>query len=345
MKAKYWWSAILTLFAVVVVSCTNQATTSTDTATANTSINMCYSGISGTQIVTWYAQDKGLFEKHSVKVSLSSIEGGSDATTAVLTGNTEVCQIAGSAVVNAVVAGEDLVFVGGIINTYPYSLMVTPNIKTAEDLRGKALAVSKPGSASDAAIREILRTLNLKPDEDVTILAVGGQGERLAAMETGQVVGTVVSVPETIEAKEKGYQVLVEMSKLDIPYQHTGIVTTRTYIESNRAVVSGVMKAVTEAIALMQTDKSGTMEVMAKYMLLDPQEDEPSLVEAYDVLVQNYLPQIPYPSVEGIQTLLTQLEAENANAANTKPEDVVDLTIVKELETNGFIAGLYNNPQ
>jgi ABC-type nitrate/sulfonate/bicarbonate transport system substrate-binding protein len=245
-------------------------------------------------------------------------------------------------VVNAAVAGEDLVMIAGLFNTYTYSLIVTPKIKTVQDIKGKALAISEPGSASDSAIRASLKSLNLKPEKDVAIVAIGGESERLAAMETGQVVGTVVTVPITAQAKKKGVHILVDMSKQNVPYLHTGISTTKRYIQANRKVTLSFMKAIVEAIALMKKDRDGAIAVMAKYLLLDPNQDAVSLNEAYDILIQNYLSKIPYPSLDGIQTLLKNLNQENLKAANFQPEYITDMSLLKELETTGFIRNLYN---
>jgi NitT/TauT family transport system substrate-binding protein len=304
-------------------------------------LDVCFSAPSGTMAVAWYAFEKGLFKKYGLDINLVYISSGSKAVSAMIAGDVDFCQVSGPAVVSAAVAGEDLVMIGGLFNTYVYSLMVTPDIKTPEDLRGKAVAISQAGGSSDTAMREALKSMNLKPDEDVAILAVGGQAERLAAMETGAVAGTVVSVPESVEAKEMGYQVLLDMSKLGTPYQHTGIATSKSFIKDNRQVAVNFMKAISEAIAMMKEDKEGTMQVMAEYLLLDVEEDEASLTEAHEVLIKGYLPQAPYPTLEGIQTELTSLQAENPAAASFKPENVVDLSIVQELEKSGFISALY----
>ncbi len=304
-------------------------------------INAGFSGISGTQTVLWYAFEKGLFKKYNLDVELVAITSGSTAVMALIAGDVDFCQIAGPAVVNAVVAGENLVIIGGLFNTYLNSLMVAPEIKTIEDLRGKALAISKPGSASDTATRVMLQHLGLEPDKEVAILSTGGQGARLAAMEIGEIVGTLLTVPITAKAREKGYHELLHLSSLNLAYQHTGIVTTREYIDKNPEMTSNFMKAIVAAIASMKQDRVGTMQVMAKYLLLDMEDDAPALTEAYDTLILENLPRVPYPTLDGIQTLLTLIEAENTKAKNFRPEDVVDLSIVQQLEKSGFISELY----
>ena len=67
------------------------------------------------------------------------------------------------------------------MNTLPYELIVQESIKTAQQLKGKSIGISRLGSSSDVIARVFLKNLGLEPDRDVTILQVGGSGERVAA--------------------------------------------------------------------------------------------------------------------------------------------------------------------
>ena len=316
---------LITLFTtLLLVACSPD---SSDTA-ANIPLDVCYSSASATQSVAMYAYEKGIYADHGLDINLTYVEGGSDAASTLISGEMDICQIAGSAVINAVTADADLVLIAGLFNTYVYSLMVTADITSVADLQGEALAVSDFGGSSDTAMRELLRSLDLEPDDDVAVLAIGGQSKRLAAMETGGVVGTVVSVPQTARARELGYNELVNMADLNIPFQHTALATSRTLIAENPDAVTRFLEATIEAIAQMKQDKEGVIEVLAQYLLLDPEEDAAALEEAYDVLVLGYLPDLPYPTAEGIQTQLDALVAENPAAANYTPADVIDSTLL-----------------
>jgi len=317
-----------------------QPTTIPASPTALAKVDVCYSAIAGPQIVTWYAFEKGLFEKYGLDVNLVPFTTGTQATTAMIAGDVDICQIAGPSVASAIVAGEDMQMVGGFFNTFPYTLFVTPEIQSADDLRGKSVGIGKPGGVPDVAIRAALKYLGLEPDKDVTILPIGTQAENIAAMQAGQIVGAVLAPPETSEALELGYHGMLDIASLGIPYQHTGVATTRRYIEANRQNVVNFMKAVTEAIALMKEDPQGFNTVMAKYMLLDETEDKASLDDSYPFLM-NQINKIPYPTIPGMKSILEYLVNETPEAANVKPEDTVDLTIVQELESSGFIDSLY----
>lgn len=303
---------------------------------AKTPLNVCYSSASATQAVAMYAVEKGIYATYGLDVNLVYIESGSKATAALIAGEMDLCQIAGSAVVNGAVAGTDLVLIAGLINTHAYSLMVTPAIQHGRDLQGKALAVSDFGGSSDTATRAALQSLNLRPDEDVAILAIGGQSERLAAMESGAVVGTVVSVPQTAQARALGYHELVNMAELKTPFQHTALATSRALIASDRATVIRFLEATIDAIAQMKADKAGVIDVLSHYLLLDKHAHEAELAEAHAVLIQGYLPDMPYPTEEGVQVLLDALAAENPAAADYTAADVIDRTLLDEIEASGF---------
>src|SRR5205085_10166022 len=82
----------------------------------------------------------------------------------------------------AVLAGADAVIIGATNNTVIFSLMAAPSIREYADLRGKRLGVSRLGSSSDSAARSALTKWGLRPEEDVTIVQMGGIPELLAGM-------------------------------------------------------------------------------------------------------------------------------------------------------------------
>ncbi len=313
-----------------------------DTSTsAPVSMNACYINGSSAHVAVQYAFEKGLFQKHGLQVNLLGTESGSKAGTALITGSFDLCSMSGSAIISAVAAGADPVIIGGLSNTSIYALMVTAEIQTPADLAGKVVATNQPGGGVDLVTRRVLQHLGLQPDQDVTLLAVGGQGERMAAMAAGQAAGTLMTVPESVKAVEKGFHQLFDVATLQLPTPYVTIATTRTYLATNRPQVVQFMAAISEAVALMKKDRPGTIETLAKYLQFDPIADAASLEEAYTVLVQKYMERIPYPTLEGIQAEIEILALENPQVATLKPEDVVDMSVVRELEENGWFKTLY----
>jgi NitT/TauT family transport system substrate-binding protein len=300
------------------------------------SIHVCYTAITGTQVVTWYAYENHLFEKYGLQVELAYINSGTRAVVALLAGDMDICQLAGSAVVNAVAAGQDAVMLAGLYNVYPASLMVTAEITSPQDLVGRALAITQPGSSTDVATRLALSYLGLEPDTQVALIALGEESTRMAAMQAGQVAGTLLTAPDTLRGRDLGYIELVNLGELGIPYQHTGIGSTRQFVQAHPEQAGNFMKAILEAIARMKTDPQGTLAVMSQYLLLDPVADAASLEDAYQGLVLENLQAIPYPTLPGIQTLIDNLGSTNPEASQITAEQVVDTSVLDSLQESGF---------
>ncbi|MBI5352257.1 MAG: ABC transporter substrate-binding protein [Chloroflexi bacterium] len=310
----------------------------TDTSVPLTEVNVCYSAPTTTQSVPWYAFEKGIFEKYGLKVNLIQLQGSSKAMSALVSGNASICQMSGNSVINAAAAGLDAVMIAGIYNTYPAVLVARPEIKTVEDLRGKTIGMGLTASASEVATRLALQELGLQAGVDVNVIEIGEEPDRVAAFRAGQIDAILTTAPYLHQLRAEGVSELFDFGKVGLPYAHTSILTTRKFIEENRPMVVNFMKAIIESISLMKADPEGTKEVIAKYLGLDPVADAADLTDAYDNIVQPLLQEVPYPNLDGLQTLITFTVESNPDAAKITPDQLVDLSILKELEDSGFIA-------
>jgi NitT/TauT family transport system substrate-binding protein len=300
-----------------------------------TKLDVCLSSDNVTHIGVLYAADTGIFEKHGLQVTVTPINSGSGAVAALVSGSAQICQISGPAVVHAAVAGADVVIIGGLINKNLYALMVPEQIRSAADLKGKAVAVSAAGSSSETSMLMALRLLRLTPYKDVAILSIGDRGERLAAMEAGYVVGTLIAPPETILARDRGYHVLLDLSTSDLPYQHTATITSRTFIQNHRSTVLKFMEATAESLSVIKQNKEAAFATISRHLQLDPRKDVAILDETYDVMITRNFAYPPYPSLPGIQALLNEVALADPAASQFKPEQLVDLSIVEELKKAG----------
>lgn len=305
-------------------------------------VTLCYTTHNVTQSIGWYAKRTGIFEEFGLDVNLVLINGGSKAVAALIAGEVNFCITSGAPVANAVVAGADTVLIAGLFNSQLYSLMVRPEISKADDLRGKVLGISDVGGQADRVTRRALNYLGLVPDQDVTLLTIGEQAERIAAMESGQIVGTLVNIPDTIRAREAGFRELLDLTKMNLPQMRSGIASTHSYLQENPAVATSFMKAIVTAIARMKHDEAGAKSAIADFLELDLVENADLLDESFKVLVQKHLSETPYPNLAGVQEDLATLAQENPAALNVRAEQVVDTTILEELESNGFIHSLYH---
>lgn len=217
--------------------------------------------------------------------------------------------------------------------------MARPEIKTPGDLRGKRVGVTRLGAASHLALGLMLKTWGISPS-DVQLMQVGSSPAMIASLDKGGLDAAVLSIPSVFVAEEKGYRVLGDLADLDIHYLYQILASTRSYLRANRDRATRFIRAFVEGIAFFKKSKAESLEVLRKKLRMDPQ-GEKYLAKSYDLLASTYYDRVPYPSIQGAETVLDLVAKDNPKAKGADPKSFVDSSIVKELDTSGFINALY----
>jgi len=297
-----------------------------------------WSAIAGSQAPFWITKEAGLFEKNGLDVTMIYIDGGSKATQALLSGDVPIVQVGGNATIVARLRGSDVTFISGILNILAYSMIVTPEIKRPEDLKGKKLSVSRFGSNSDYATRKILLKWGLKPDIDVAILQFpGGQPARLAALQSKQMHGLVAQPPVTNMARKFNLNIIAEPEDFGGAYPTTAVASRDSFIRDKRDTVRKFTRALLEGLHLYKTQKEFSKKVAAKYIKTT---DNEALEDSYQFFAR-LVPQKPYPSLNAVKEALAELGEKDPKARAAKPEEFADMSVIKEFDDNGFIDALY----
>lgn len=295
-----------------------------------------YGAINAYMTSTWVARDQGFFRKHNVDVEPVFIIA-SRAAQSMLAGEVHVGLIGPTHVTNAVAAGGDLVMFMGNQNNVRYIMVTHPSIKRFEDLKGKRIAIgaSQAGLAS-LATHAALDHMGLSPRRDkIALLPIGEEPLRLAALQTGNVQATLIAPELANTATSQGFSLLLDMAKLNIPFQASGMVTTRKLLVSDPMMLERVGRATVDAINFIvaPTNKKTVLQIMTKNLKLA----KPDRLEAsYNDLVEE-LPHSICPSVAGVRSVMKFMVelGLNPKAAQIKTDDVVDLTLCKQLGGNG----------
>ncbi len=286
---------------------------------------------------TYIAQKRGFFEKYGLDVELIYFQGGSQAIQAMLGGELPLTVTAGPEGVIAKLQGADLLLLSANNPTMLFTLFVAPEIKKPADLRGKMAGISRFGSSSDFSIKYILKHLGLG-ERDVTIVQVGDNPTRLAALKSNAIQASVFIVPNTVRAKKAGFIPMVEAYKLGLKFHGSGIATTGAFMRQNRPIVKRFFMGYLEGVHYAKTHEADSVRLITELMRLkDPDEAE----ESYRVIIQNMQPRKPYPSKEGVETVLRNVASTLPKAQSAKAEDLVDDSILRELDESGFIDKLY----
>ena len=288
----------------------------------------------------WVTQDMGFFRKHGLDVQVILIESGTTTAQALVAGDISFATLAGPAVIQSNLRGADTVMIAGIVNTLTFQLFTEKGITRPDQFKGKSLGVTRYGSATDFAMRYALDKYGLDANKDVAILQLGNVPALLAAMEAGKIQGAMLSAPTSLRAKKMGFPMLADLQMLGLEYQHTSVATSRALIKAKPDLVRDFMRAYVEGIHYAKTHRKETLDVLSKYLRSD---DKEVLDDTYQSIVQTLVPEKPYPTQKGVQIILRELGAKDPAARSARPEQFVDNSIVKELDSSGFIDRLYKS--
>jgi NitT/TauT family transport system substrate-binding protein len=295
-------------------------------------IKIGYPAVSYNQVHIWVAKDAGLFKKHGLDAEVIFFRGGQMATQALVAGDPPIVNI--GTVVQAGLQGHDVVLIASSESTYNYSVVARPGIAKVEQLKGKRLGVSGFGSASHNAALILSKKFNLEPNKDVAVVVAGPTMERLAAVDAGRIDATILTPSEMPRARKQGLVEVYDMLDLGIEVQGNGFATSRSFIRSNREIALSALKGYVEALFYIPRNREETRRITAKYMRTT---DADVLDATYDWFVKR-VSKKPYPTLKGIQYLLDEVASKLPNAKSVKPEQFVDLSLLQQLEREGFFA-------
>lgn len=284
----------------------------------------------------WLAKDAGIFKKHGLDVELIFIDGSTRGIQSLIAGDLGFTEAVGTAVINGKLAGGDIAIINSLTNTLPYYIIGKPEIKSPEQLRGRSAAVHIPGTAADFALRLALKGVGLSL-KDIKAVTVGGGPARIAAVLSGQLDFTVGPETEKIRGEKGGLKVIIDMAKLNIPFQFTCSAATKKMIRENPDTVRRMVKTMAEAVHYYKTHKEESIQIMQKYS----RGMSRGVLEVAYAAYRELMVEDTYPTLEGLRNTLEIQASLDPRAGKAKAEDFVDLRFVDELKKTGFIDQLY----
>lgn len=296
------------------------------------SLNVAYVAVSGTQAGLWVAQEAGFFRKYGLEIRLVYIAGGSRVIQSMLAGDVQLAAAAPSAAVDVVLGGGDLVTVAGMVNVAAFYLAVRPEIHLLQDLRGRAVGVTRYGASSDFTMRYLLRKAGLEPQKDVPILQMGGQIELAAAMEGGRIFAATTGPPAMVNMQRAGAKIVVSPRSIGLRFPHVGIVVRKAFLAGNRDAAKKFLRAYVEGVTLLFRDKEEAKKVLARYV----GPNDPDVLQATWQYARDTLERIPYPDPGGFKVVLEDRARSRPEISNIRPEQFIDDSLIRELEHEGF---------
>jgi ABC-type nitrate/sulfonate/bicarbonate transport system substrate-binding protein len=282
-----------------------------------------------------------IFQKYGLEAEYIALESGTIGMQTLLANEVQVLFTTGALAVTANLQGGDSVIIAGGINFFPFKLITRPEVKTAADLHGKKLAISRFGSASDYAAQLAIEKLG-GDAKQVTMLQLGGNPSRLAAMLSGTAHATVFSEPFASVAVKQGMRSLLDLADSGIPFPQNTFIVRRSVLAERRPMIVNAMKASIETLYLLKKDRKFAREVLKRYLRID---DDAMI----DIGIDYYLTKhgdgvLTLPDRKGLEFVIADTAKTNPKAKNQTPESLrlLDGSVLDEIKKSGFVEKLKN---
>jgi NitT/TauT family transport system substrate-binding protein len=322
---------VLSIIAVIGILTAHSA------ANAQERLRLAWAGFSPTNSPIWVIEDRKLMQKQGVQPEIIAISASPTVLQALLANEIDAASISVTTLTSSRLAGADTVMIVGVVPTFVDHIVSLSSIGAVEQLKGKTAGVNRLGSTSDLGLRLALRKLGVDPEKDVKIIPTGGTAERFAALSKGITHFTIIPEPFLTQAEKLGFRNLYNITDLKIPFWWNGILSREAIVKTKRPLLLKLTRAMIEAIHIIKTEKEYAKGLIKKNLgVADPEGVERAYKD-----YSNVFPEVPYPTPDGVKTMLDDMTRANPKAATSDPKSFVDPSLVAELEKSGFIKQLY----
>jgi len=298
-----------------------------------------YTAITANMAPLWVALDNNLFPRFNVNVKTTSVSNGQVAIQALLAGDYHMVLVDGVSMTAAAV-NTDTVMVAGILDRFNFSIMTRPEITSVSQLKGKKIGVTGLGNATGMAAEAMAQKQGWDPQKDIQIIQIQTLPAIVAALKTNQVDAGPLSHPTLTQARAEGMHSVEDLYKENIPFLHTGLVTTKSYLNGHRDEITNVVRGLMGAEAYSKAHTDAFKAAITKYTQVS---DPAALEETWQVYTGGLYIKKMTLTVTGEQLIIDLLSAQSPGVKNIKPDQVLDSSIVDQLDKSGEIDKIYTD--
>ena len=285
-----------------------------------------YPGIAGYNIPFWVGLETGEFKKVGLDVDAVLISGGTRSMAALLSGGLDFAHVSGGVSVQAALGGAEVTIVATVSNSMSAGIIAAKEIKSFQQLKGKKIGIASFGGNNDIGLRYAFKKNGLGHDHVATFLQLGGERNRLTALEKGVVAATIMSPPGLFVAEGAGFSRLGDLNTMGMRYPELSIVARKRDLKERRDMVRRYLRAHLEAIRTMKANRDVTVRVIEKYIHVG---SRPDAIKTYDYFVKSISDNLRTER-EGISDFLATLEPKMPGAAKRNPNDFIDESVLEE---------------
>ena len=285
--------------------------------------------------VPYVSKEAGFFAEEGIDAEIVRT-AGSITPMALVANEVDLAIMSAYLMIPVAVQNKDVVMLGGFSRYASMVFVARPDVKGAQDLKGKIVGIQRPGDAYEKSARFALRHLGLDADKDVKMLALGTNDVMWSALQTGRVAATILSPPGTLFARKAGMNFMVDLTDLKLEYQGSTITTRRSFVQRNPQLATRALRAIVRGVHLFKSRKEETMRILGKFL---GTKDREALEESWDYAAK--MPAKPYAVESAVQAVLDHLSESQPRFAQYRPAEFVDARLLTEIDKSGYIDRLY----
>jgi NitT/TauT family transport system substrate-binding protein len=286
-----------------------------------------YPGIAGYNIPFWVGLDTGEFKKAGLDVDPVLISGGSKSMQALLSGGLDFAHTSGGVSIQAALSGADVTIVATVSNSMSAGIIAAKEIKSYQDLKGKKIGIASFGGNNDIGLRYAFRKQGLNPDKDVTFLQLGGEKNRLTALDRGVISATIISPPGLFVAEAAGYSRLGDLNAMGMRYPELSIVARKRDLRDRRDVLRRYLRAHVDAVRTVKTNREASMRVIEKYIHVGSKTEAAKTYDYFKSSISDTL----RTERDGVSEFLATLEPRVSGAGKRNPNEFIDESVLEEV--------------
>jgi ABC-type nitrate/sulfonate/bicarbonate transport system substrate-binding protein len=294
-------------------------------------------GLSVTETSQYAAQlalDAGIYEKNGLNVEIAVFEGDGRVQQALQAGQLDVGFGGVSGFITAQTSDVPVDALAVNATILSDLLVSTAEITDAEALRGQCVAVSTFGGTSHGAVILALEALGLTSD-DVVIQEVGGQSNRIAALQGGSCAAAPVDEARREEMEGFGFNVLVNLKEEGLAWGRSGMGVTEDWLAENPNTALVVAASVLEAQNMMWEDIDTAARHYAEFVQISEDEAR-ALIEDFQEIGNRDL----MWTDEAFENPKRVLATVNPEIEPVPVSDAYNTTVLDQLEQMGIYESL-----
>ena len=262
----------------------------------------------------------GLFERKNIAVEVVNRQDEEKIVEDIVSGVTPVGTPNAPSLIFSLLAGNDLVIVGGVLNRPAFFLAGNASIKSIVDLKGKRIGINQPRRMAGMVMLALLRRWGFDIKKDLTLVDLGLNDRSLEALRDNQLDAALLPPEKAFLAEAEGCSIIADSFELD--FHWVPLATTRQFLFDNRQLVANIAGVYVESIQFFKTQPEKTVKEIGHWLPALANKPE-VLAKCYRLFTDRFEDSLT-PSVTSINSILKDAALQDSRAGGIRAESMIE---------------------